>query len=319
MIWNKTNPSLLGVLLILLGTNAIAQPYASLFSRGDYGTSWTHKWGNLGQAGIATARYLNDTTIYGITYKKVGLEWSVHPFAGGLFREDTLTGKVWYRDVEMVSPWGSFDTLERLAFDFSLMPGDSFDLSNITGGYPDSLSVVDSVLIINGLKHIYFRAQTRASTVAPKEPVTFIEGVGTNLGILWKHNNKAAGSGATPELFDTYLICSYKNGEKTPYENRAYGGDCNPNVHVDLISSQDGENPGIYLYPQPAKGEVRIANSSGLTIQRIQVMNLFGQVVHRVSGDNLTRLDIGGIFPGLYFIQIFSSQDILTTKQLAIK
>lgn len=316
MKWKIIYPIPIAVFIMSIVSVAKAQPFQSLFSYGEYPTTWTHLWRNVGPSGMATSRYLKDTTIHGVTYKKVGLVASIFDFSGGLFREDTLTGKVWYRDIRMTSPMSPEDTMDRLAFDFGLQVGDSFDLSCATNGLPDSYYPVDSVRIVNGLKHIYFSAQYRANTLAPWEPITFIEGVGSNLGVFWKHGT--AGNGVNPDLYATYLICSYKNGTKTPYENKAYYGDCHPNVDIRTLPSQTSEIPFVYLYPQPAKRTVKISNSSGLAIRRVQWINFMGQVVHTASGDDLKHLDIEGILPGHYAVQLFSNQGLVASTLLVI-
>src|SRR5690606_27009108 len=147
-----------------------------------------------------------------------------------------------------------------------------FDLSHTTRRFPDSLSIVDSVRTINGLKHIYFKAKVYGrSTLSDGEPLTFIEGVGCNLGVLWKHGNSNPGTVTHAELFATYLLCSFKNGVKTDYHNREYNGDCDPRLQIAQPNTRSKAEPSIYLYPQPARGTVRIDNDSGQPISGIWV------------------------------------------------
>lgn len=229
---NLLRPAFLWICLLLMHFRADSQPYQSLFSHGDFATTWTHSWINLNFGSIATSRYEKDTVVHGVAYKKVVL-WPPSmsgQFPGGLFREDTMTGRVWYRDIKMTTPYSPLDTVERLAFRFDLQVGDTFDLSHTTGWFPDSLQIVDNVQFIDGLKYIYFSAQVFG------EPLTFIEGVGGNLGIFWKYANM--GEAQIFDLCSTYLLCSYKNGEKTHYHNKKYDGDCYPDMHVEHLNEQ---------------------------------------------------------------------------------
>src|SRR5690606_34309961 len=118
----------------------------------------------------------------------------------------------------------------RLAFRFDLNVGDTFDISNhsLPLSYPDSLNIVDSIQTINGLKYIYFKAHYKG------EPVTIIEGIGSNISILWKHNS----SGII--MTEQYLLCTYKNGHKTPYINKKYTGKCElpDNIKMHQIKPQ---------------------------------------------------------------------------------
>lgn len=298
-----------------------AQPYESLFSHGDYSTTWTHKWVNLGQDGITSSRYEKDTVVHGVTYKKVILSNPSlnRPFAGGLFREDTTSGKVWYRDIKFSNPFASSDTAERLAFRFDLKVGDTFDLSHTTRRFPDSLSIVDSVRTINGLKHIYFKAKVYGrSTLSDGEPLTFIEGVGCNLGVLWKHGNSNPGTVTHAELFATYLLCSFKNGVKTDYHNREYNGDCDPRLQIAQPNTRSKAEPSIYLYPQPARGTVRIDNDSGQPISGIWVFTPQGKLVYRCSGQDIKQLDLGDLPAGLYYMKLYAGKSCQAIRPLVI-
>lgn len=310
---NMLRPAFLWICLLLMHFRADSQPYQSLFSHGDFTTTWTHFAFNLSQANFATSRYEKDTVVHGVAYKKVVLMTPVTdglfgPFSGGLFREDTMTGRVWYRDVKMSTPLSPSDTVERLAFRFDLQVGDTFDLSHSSGGFPDSLQIVDSIRVIGGLKYIYFRAQVFG------EPVAFIEGIGCNLGIFWKCENHAGFFA----LWDTYLLCSYKNGEKTHYHNRKYDGNCQPYSHIEHLSDRTNAEPVIVLYPQPARGIIKISNGRSQPIKRIQIFTSQGRLVRSLTGDNITQLEAGDLSAGLYYIKLFSDRGYLTGRPMAI-
>src|SRR5690554_397296 len=94
------NLKLLSFLVLSLGVyQSGAQPYESLFSHGSSPTSWTHVAYNLGTADIVHSLVQKDTLVEGKVYKKVILQHPLSDFPGGLFREDTVTGLVWYRDI----------------------------------------------------------------------------------------------------------------------------------------------------------------------------------------------------------------------------
>lgn len=150
------------------------------------------------------------------------------------------------------------------------------------------------------------------------EPLTFIQGVGSNVGIFWKHASSTPGDITYPELFATYLLCSYKYGVKTYYHNELYDGNCNPKLQVRDFETGLGQESKIYLYPQPTRSMVRINNNTGRTISTIHVFTTQGKLVQRVSGDNLMQLDIGELLPGLYYIKLFSDKDYLARKPIII-
>lgn len=304
---------------------AKAQPYLSMFSKGDYTTEWTTTWFNLNIAGIARAYVQKDTLVSGKLYKKVIFSGIEH--LGYLFREDTLQGIVWTRSANEgpiypapFPPGWEPDTADRIAFRFDLDVGDTFDISYYVmqkGSYPDSLNIVDSIRIIDGRKYIYFRAKFEG------EPITLIEGVGSNLGIFMKVLNDPLRGGYThnlgEKLMGAYLLCHYQNGQKTSYRNRRYDGDCEPYLDIRNLPSDGQAVTGIRLYPNPASDKVWIQNPGGMPIQSIQVFHALGYKVREVDGNDLKSFDINGLPAGVYSIRCFFENGYLCSKLLAIQ
>ncbi len=141
------------VLLVAQCYITVAQPYQSIF--GNNSTEWvyTHKdeFGNHND----TAFVLKYTLVNNKTYKLV-VESYYYKTPWLLVREDADT--VWCRSI---IPLGHpDDTVERILMRMDLDIGDTFDISNFrlpTGSYPDSFNIVDSIINVNGLKHIYFK------------------------------------------------------------------------------------------------------------------------------------------------------------------
>src|SRR5690606_35076063 len=103
---------------------------------------------------------------------------------------------------------------------------------------------------------------------------TFIEGIGSNLGIFWKSSIHSGTN--ILELLYTYLLCSYKNGMKTSYHNLRYDGNCQPDMEVVNPGDKISMGSLTKLYPQPAKGTVKI-DHSGKPIIRIQIFTAEGK------------------------------------------
>lgn len=292
-----------------------AQPYQSMFSHEDYPTQWSFAWYNISIRSVDTAYVEKDTVVDGLTYKKVVSPVSTQDgFAGGLFREDTLNGKVWYRGIP--------DTAEWLAFRFDLQEGDTFDISNTAyprGSYPDSLNIVDSVRVLHGLRHIYFKAKVAN---LPTEPYTLIEGIGSNMGIFCKHGSdpRIGGVGGYVTLSTTYLLCTYKNGQKTPFHNRRYDGNCQPfGKSINEADEEASSLLGLTLYPQPARGKVWIKNKLGQPVQSIQVYSSHGKLFQSFAGNDLEEFFTDGWPSGLYYIRFFSERGFLGVKPLIVQ
>src|SRR3546814_448815 len=114
------NKLLLFACLILCKASVTdAQSFESIFSHGAGASEWVIIWGNTWGFRNDTVYVEKDTLLNGYDYKKVRIKSNVA--RGGLLREDTNTGEVWFRDIALCA-----DTIERLVFDFSLQEGDTF-------------------------------------------------------------------------------------------------------------------------------------------------------------------------------------------------
>jgi hypothetical protein len=286
---------LLFLLLVTAHFAVQAQHYQSIFGR--QSTSWEIEWHNLPGYFQANFYVEKDTVVNGLSYKKIKTNNWANKI---LLREDTITGKVWHKNLFFYS--SAFpdldDTIEILAFDFSLMKGDTMDLRYITGGthqYPYPLNQVDSVYYVNGLKHIQFRA---IPSHAPNERITFIEGVGGNLGVIWKIYRTY--------MQRQYLLCSYKDGVKTSYVNKKYNGNCNPHnlngsgENVDLLDQ-------ISIYPNPAQEKLFIKTAAGTNVKACQILNVFGKVIAAPEIQTDNAIDIAALSAGIYVLQLHFS------------
>ncbi|MEO6132656.1 MAG: T9SS type A sorting domain-containing protein [Saprospiraceae bacterium] len=278
---------LLSTQIIMIGFDAHAQ-YKSMF--GFNSSEWVFEWHNLDFGGLDTVYVENDTIINSIQWKKIMVKTNQSIYEGGLLREDTTIGKVWYKGLEFFG--NPEDTSELLSFDFSLKMNDSFDISNMYEGSAPLYSKVVATYDVNGLKYIEFENDLY-SGFPFIEPYVFIEGVGGIMGVLWKQYFGG--------LQAQYLLCSYKDGVKTSYTNKRHNGNCNlnpsivydPNYHIK-----------IKVYPNPAENYISIDNVAEIVIDRLQIVNNLGEV-KRLSED-ATRIDITQFPAGVYTLQLIS-------------
>lgn len=281
-----------------------AQPYQSMFGGGvDSSTQWMFAWGNLWGVTTDTVYVEKDTTVNGLKYKKI-VSTSISLYAG-LLREDTTVGKVWYRDVGYHHK--ASDTVEKVAYDFSLNIGDTFDISNcklgFAGPYPDSLNIVDSVKVINGLKYIYFKAQYEYG-----EPFTIIEGIGSNMGIFSK-------TGACYNTIDgMYLLCSYKSGIKTSYTNLHYNGVCY--VYTDVKDYNLADNK-ITIYPNPSIDKVLIRNNTGLQLSKVTIYDVTGRKITQTK--NTETINVETLQAGYYQLRVYTVNGQVIVKPMVIQ
>lgn len=285
----------MGCLLLALSPALQAQQsYASIF--GQQSTEWTVEWGNLFGFTHSVFFVEKDTIVNGLSYKKIISEPWV-PFAGALMREDTLQGKVWYKGLVALSQVNNpRDTAELLAFDYSLMPGDSFDVScNHLNTSPGStrMEVVDSVRYINGRKHIYFGVTVFGRY---SEKLVFIEGETANVGPNWKY---------WYNLLGQYLLCVHKDGQKTDYVNQSQNGQCV--LNYSTIQEQSAATP-ISLAPNPFWQSLQL-EGNWQQFERVQVFTLLGRLVYENTlNDNI--LDLSQLPKGSYLLQLSNSEEL---------
>ena len=287
---------LLFFVILLTGFMGASAQYASIF--GQTYSAWKFRWGNLFGTVVDSLYFQKDTTIHNITYKKVMLHSQLTFQDGGLIREDLATGKVWYRDITYPHSNNPDDTLERLICDFSLNVGDTFNI-----GYPTPyIDTVDSVRTIDGLKYIYFK-----HTFYTGEPFTLIEGVGSNMGLLYKYFPSLMGG--------PYLLCSYKDAMQTTFRNKQYDGDCDIPLWVDNISQKSEE---IQVFPNPANKMVYFKNTTDKRICTIKIITANGQLVHQVNGADIRQVQLDDIPPGSYFFRLYLEDNKVLNKPMII-
>jgi hypothetical protein len=245
-----------------------------------------------------------DTVVNGINYKKIVTPYPLSVFKGALLREDVTTGKVWYKGLAIVSDHS--DTLEQLAYDFSLNTGDTFtiDNSSFPGPYTDT---VDSVKIINNHKYIYFRHSRHPNSTYGTETYTFIEGIGSNLGVLDKYDGY---------MLMQYLLCAYKDGQlETSFINKKYQGSCNPPLAIDNPHAKDN---AISIFPNPAMDLVQV-KAKGAAINKVQIVSFDGRIIQEKNGKFLHEIPLVNISPGCYIIVIYTDNGMPVKNTLLIQ
>ena len=280
------------VILLSIFFDTKAQ-YQSIF--GQNSTEWIFEWTNLFGWAQDTAYVEKDTVVFGYNWKKIRVSPTTGVVQNALVREDTTIGKIWYKYIGNDYP----DTLEKLLFDYSLQVGDTFDVSN-SGAMTSTLeNTVDSVYYVNGAKHIRFKGKYYGN-----ENYLFIEGISGILGVFWKQYGTL--------LLANYLLCSYKDGVQTFYQNKKYNGNCN----VWWFWSTDNPekiNTQITLFPNPAKSVLNIKTDNiKYKVTLIELINVYGSIV--ISYKNPYSVDISNLPAGTYIIKLTFDNQFKTYK-----
>lgn len=269
--------------LFLVSLNAVlAQNYNSIF--GIETTSWKTPFCNLDIADVREQISEIETVINGVSYKKVGtvtsngISYDLNGIdANGYAREDLSSGQAWFMStMEMV---GAIDTIEFLVMDLSLNVGDTFLIHKPWNEV--ITSIIDSVYFISGLKYV----QTNYHYWGSDEPLTFIEGIGTNYGLSYMH--------------DSYNMChcliSINKDTDEVYSNN--------NCFPPMVGNEDViEDFGLSIFPNPASMYLTI-ESNFESVQDYAIYSVLGEKVMS-GGISSNRIDISGLPSSSYILRI---------------
>lgn len=180
----------------------------------------------------------------------------------GFVREDSLVG-LYFRSLE---------GKEGLLYKYNLNLGDSVVIQNKSITWLDSVSYIvtkiDSILVDGKYKKTYTMAEKHFEFM----PETWVEGVGSSLGIF--------GCGYIGTGGATRLLCCYDN-EVLIYKNPEYQNCYYYSIKTALITVNDSES-GINVYlgtssndvfiKSPIDNCVKIFNSYGMFVEAIHVL-----------------------------------------------
>lgn len=281
------------VLVIVVNINPVKAQYQSLF--GSSQTSWNIIKGNFWGTGTDSLTIGLDTIINSINYKKVlyydltGGSPQLQNITGYL-REDSTLGKAWY--------FSNIDTTEQLIMDLNLNLGDTFYVAGVWNSYV-GYHPVDSIWFQSGRKHIRIDNEINPNIGGSNnEKVTFIEGIGTNIGISYQDLNNVNNF--------PYLLCSYKDINAI-YQNSHpfFMGSCKY-LSVGIDDNLTSEKP-INIYPNPTKNILNIVVPDAQAL-KIDVYSIDGKLIERKSITKNIIIDVSKYQSGLYFINATNSK-----------
>ncbi|MBN1184255.1 MAG: T9SS type A sorting domain-containing protein, partial [Bacteroidales bacterium] len=268
-----------------------SQEYESVF--GSESTSW-NLFNELNDGFETDSTYvLKDTTVNETLYKMIYVPLSYNKY----LRETEDRSQVYQYSPEI-------NDSEFLVFDLNLEENDTFII-----GYEKDTAVVDSVFYLNEKKHIRFDYEFEV--VYGSEKFEFIEGIGTNFGLVYQG----------VELWIVrqynYLLCAYKNGELT-YSNKIFDGECY--LFWTPIHDIVGEN-FVKIYPNPASDKITIelgvSNSEELLLM---LYNSDGTLTDKISQvSNIIEINTSDKPAGLYFFTVFVDDVVIIDKFLIVK
>jgi hypothetical protein len=240
-----------------------------------------------------------DTAINSLVYHKIiapyiqgtitgGCLSSISAGYKGAIRQDIAGRKVY------IIPPGT--SAEQLLYDFNMEVGDSVKgyLESFNG--KDVVESIDSVFTgsrylrrwyINHCYHIYF-----------------IEGIGSTYGLV------EVSPGCITDLWDIEITCFQQNGQ-TQYPDTAM--DCK--LITSINSKEKNPNP-VKVFPNPSNGNFTVQFEEPMSIREIRLTGLPGNEILHQQINRESKINIGDLPAGIYFLTITGKDDRTTTMKI---
>lgn len=199
----------------------------------------------------------------------------------GSVREDLDNSKVWFRNPSSMD--------EILIMDMDLEVGDIFEIQ------PGSWNTVDSVFYFEGRKYIRFDLNTDWG-----EPVTFIEGVGPNIGLFYPISY----------FDDHYAACKYNQFELVYINSNINFNGCEPKPVgiIDNVGEFD-----VHIYPNPAESFLYVDLPHICKNEtKLEILDLCGRIyVSTMLYERRNQIEIDFLNSGSYIFRLINDKQQL--------
>jgi hypothetical protein len=279
--------TLLALLLMVGGVTMQAQEYLPIAQKGN-------EWHTFETGVWQINNYVNwcsgDTLIEDVRYMKImGTLNNGNPNLFMVLKEED--GKVWERHLNT--------SVETLLYDFTASVGDT-----LCFGHPGNCFVLDSISMvqIGGVdrRKFWFGLEYDGSG-NPRAKETWVEGVGSDFGLLW--------SGYYGVYDGWHCLLCFHQYEELVWQNPEYNTCTYPYDAVE--ENKDSE---ISVYSNLVRDRVVI---EGIEAVGIQVYNTLGQVVKTVRGTN--EIPVADLPQGVYMLRVTDADGKVYINKITVR
>lgn len=82
---------------------------------------------------------------------------------------------------------------------------------------------------------------------------------------------------------------------------------------ISSLGINDLNNEGVFVYPNPTTGNIRITSSENTTFDTIELVDIYGKKVGIVT-ENTNQLDISALVNGIYILKIYAGTTVIQKK-----
>ena len=209
----------------------------------------------------------------------------------GFYREDTSTGKVWYRTV--------FPENEGIAYDFSAQTGDTVWVYNPAfSSEPILLTVQETSLTeIGGIQ----RRQLKMYESQHFQSETWLEGIGSLYGIKNSGMSWAGAACGSEEL-----LCYWKNGNNL-WQNQAY-----ETCFFQYTGREDPQSSHPRISFNPSEKTLKVNELK--PVASLYIYNLQGKKMMNLLLGKPTSLSLKSLPQGIYLVRLVEADRMSVLK-----
>lgn len=270
-------------------------PSTQSFSQGwNAGSKWYYSYPYYPNTEFVAIKLVGDTVINGQQAKVMEGRCGCEPFESKFIFEDS--NRVFRHNPGT----DSF----HLIYDFNKNAGDSLEIFLRT----------DLPLIkyyIDSIGYLYINDDTLKT-----QYLSYPHNQG-----YWFGEYLIEGFGSNACMFPQSGICDPNTGPLKCYYNPITGSYsfqdgvfCDESTVTGIPNGNLGEAAGIKIYPNPVKDWLWLDAQQNLRIDLIRIYDLNGREMVRKTNINESKIDVGGLKKGIYFVQIFSSETAIIKK-----
>ncbi len=287
------------ILITLFAFKANSQDYETICKVGS--TSWNYiPYGACDFFYTDSITILKDTIYNEQNYFLLFRYGYFESDTAGYLREDTIAGKLWYREDLLTAQ-------EYLIMDLSLSKNDSFILHEYS--FPTEITVDTVYYDDENRKHIGFSDEIiRICTFTPD--FEFIEGVGTTACHFY--HGTTCGS-----YLGTALLCCHKNNELI-FSSEVFYNSCYLLCVNAPIYHTDSE---VNVFPNPSNGSFEIKfDNPDCEFFSIVIYSLTGQIVYSdKTNSDLISINSGLNSSGIYFYTLTDNKNKTINGKILIE
>jgi hypothetical protein len=309
--------NLFTILILFSALNCSSQNFAPP------GATWYHYYVLFGSSeGYVNLSYAGDTTILGIQSQKISKTYNYVAFQTGEIDESFWGYEYTYADQDHV--YQLIGDEFKILYDFTVQTGDTI-LVHYHYDFPvpeecDSIGRAKvnetGIEIINDMELRWYTIETFENSPAVLNG-KIIERVGNSTGYIF---SQPANCVFFSEQFGGPFRC-YSDNEFPEYKNPSYDNPCDYITDIEEVGIKNFFN----IYPNPADEVINISMSDNIKLEKVRVYNVAGMVVLNQSpqppsprGSQIT-LDVSGLVPGMYLLEVETTDGIMEVKRLIVE